>query len=57
MRAERKPVVTGHKPKAGKLSLYPLSVEDALRGAAQTGPSPGPVKRTKKVGTPKPQRG
>jgi hypothetical protein len=31
-----------------KLSLYPLSIEDALRAAAQTGPAPGKPKHAKK---------
>jgi hypothetical protein len=39
---------TRQKPKTGKLSLYPLSIEDALRGAAQTG-VPLKATRTKKV--------
>lgn len=35
----------GVYPKRGKLSLYPLSVEDAVRAAAQTGPLVGKPKR------------
>lgn len=50
---KRKPVSTGQKFRAGKLSLYPLSIEDAIRGAAQTGPPPGKAKRIKK---PKPSK-
>jgi len=31
------------KPKREKLSLYPLSIEEALRAAAKTGRSPKPA--------------
>lgn len=49
MAKKRKPTVSGRKAKTGKLSLYPLSVEDALRAAAQTGPAPGkPKKKTRR---------
>lgn len=33
------------KPKREKLSLYPLSIEEALRAAAKTGRPPKPTSR------------
>jgi hypothetical protein len=44
MAKKSKPISKGQKPKSGKLPLYPLSIEDALRGAAQTGQAPKKAK-------------
>jgi hypothetical protein len=42
-----KPPKSGAKKARGKLSLHPLSIEDAIRAAAKTGPMPDKQKPDK----------
>jgi hypothetical protein len=46
MKAKDKRPTDAASPKREKLSLYPLSIEDALRAALQTGKAP-PLKKAR----------